>query len=207
MTYTIVNVKQRSDEWHKLRKRITGSRIGKIVGHFRGDLTEEEKIKLGKIICGLEKEIFDEESKRRMNLGVINEDKTRRMFEKYISKKLNQDIKVNEIGFGIWNEDPRYGASPDGLFEYENEEGEIVKTGLEIKCPEIMYNVDIYDSHLDQILLCMKIFDLKEFWYCVNALNENKFRVSKIVWDEERWNDIYYKSSEFYNNYIKPNLK
>jgi len=209
-TYYLANVKQRSSDWHFMRKgRITGSSISKTVGNAPYCLYTEEEV--GEFMTGKKKEIFTPEAVKRMDKGTRYED--------YVRKYLEQKYSLNfvEEGFCIWKENPIYGCSNDGAEVNDND------LFLEIKCPAKMYrpiseymkNPDrekdsishIYKSHIDQITMNGVVTNRKYAIFCVYAHEEKKIFVQKIKIDYDYWNDFLYpKSLKFYNEYMKPLL-
>lgn len=197
-TYYYFDVKQKGKKWCEIRRgRITASIISKLMDgepfqlHTKEGYKETaQKIK-GEII-----EEHDNATLFRMNKGNEWEPKARKYAEKWLSKNKKQKIKIYEPGIGVWKKDERFAASPDGLFEYDGK-----RCGLEIKCPQFMYNKTI-QSHIDQIIMCAIIFDLDEYYYCVCPWDSDDFTVEKIKIDKERWKLLYKNACSFYSTYI-----
>lgn len=209
-TYYLVDVKQRSSDWFYLRKgRITGSNLGKIVGHASSycNYSNEE---LAQILTGCKKEVFTDIAKTRMEKGNHYEDYVR----KYLEKKLNTTFV--EEGFCIWKKDPIFGCSNDGAMDSE--------TFLEIKCPAKMYKPikeylenpkkdknsikHIWKSQYDQIIMNGVVTNRKYAIFCVYAYEEKKIFYQKIEIDYDYWyNFLYPTAKEFYKTYMKPLLE
>lgn len=204
-TYYLVNVKQRSKDWHYMRKgRITGSNLAKTVGH--APYCHQTNEEIAEILTGKKKEIFTQEAKERMSKGTRYEDYVR----SYLEKKLNK--KFVEEGFCIWKKDTIFGCSNDGAMDDE--------VFLEIKCPAKMYrpiqefmdnpkkdknSIDhIYKSQYDQMIMNGVVTNRKYCIFCVYAHQEKKIFYQKIKIDYDYWNNFLYPTAKkFFNDYMK----
>lgn len=218
-------VKQKSQEWFDLRKgRITGSNIGKIVGHNPFNKVDDYTLSL--YIKGEKKEYFDEESLYRMNKGVEYEPIAREKFKSVFFNKDHLNLNGNsedlnyeekEIGICIWKKDERFASSPDGFYEYKelnpnrnkNDDQPIYikkRIGLEIKCPKYLYKCldenKIFDSYYDQMLLCYKILNLDKIYYFVYSYENKDYHLQEAEINEEWWDAIYQRSKNFYDKYL-----
>lgn len=207
-TYILHEVEQGSEDWLNIRKgKITGSKIGEIVGH--ANYSNKSFEELADEIIGIKKTIFDDESKKRMEKGNHFEPKVR----EFMKKELKKDIK--EIGFVEWKKDPRFGASLDGVIDE--------KTGIEIKCPNKIYypirnyiknkkNKDdishIWKSQYDQIIMNGVMMNMEYIWFIVFGIEEKEIFYQKIKIDYEYWEkELYPKACYFYDNYMTPKIK
>mgnify|MGYP001312348496 CR=1 FL=1 len=191
-----IDIPQGGEEWDFIRRcRIASSRTGKIVLFSK---TEEEKVKTARIICGLEKEVFSDEAKDRMNVGVEYESTIRDSYTK------TTGMKIFETGTCIFRQNPIFSGSPDGVFE----NGDV----LEIKITEKELP-DFYCSDYSEIPLWyyyqmqsnMFILDSTKCHYVCYSRSSGKMYTRIIPYDHERYiNEVYIPCCIFYRDYIKP---
>jgi putative phage-type endonuclease len=112
-------IEQRTPPWYKVReKMITASRFGSACGVDKNSSYKEFMRKA----CKLEEDPgFPAMLLEIMEWGTMMEEVATQIYMK------RYNTFVNEFGLIIWDKDPRYGASPDGI----TDEGIM----LEIKCP------------------------------------------------------------------------
>jgi hypothetical protein len=196
-------VEQKSKEWFELRKwRITGSIIGKILGDCMfNKLTYSE---IASYIKGDLKLEFTEVELERMNKGNVFEDDARQEFKKEFfsssEEKGKKLLKEKIMGICIWKKDERFASSPDGYFEYlENNKN--IKMGLEIKCPKNLYKC-VYPNYFDQMVLCKKVLNLDEMYFFVFSWETKEYYKTIITFEDEVWDDIYNKACKFYDKYM-----
>jgi hypothetical protein len=203
-TYYLYDVRQGSYDWLFMRKgRLTGSMMGKIVGHAPYNHHSSEE--LAAIIKGEKKEKFTKEAIERMQKGTDYEPIVRDELSKIIKKT------IHETGFAVWKADTRFGASLDGIINKD--------IGIEIKCPAKMYapikkymeNKDrdpkdirhIWKSQYDQIITNGVITNRKKMIFCVYAIEEKNMFYQCIDVDYKYWFDFLYpKACQFYENYM-----
>jgi len=120
---TIPQPEQRTPEWYTFRNnRLTASDLGTIIG-----VNPYEKY--NKIIqkkCGFEAPFYMNRNIRR---GVKYEEVITNIYE------FRNKVKVFEYGCLPHSTIPHFGASPDGIVEWESENKNYVGRMLEIKCP------------------------------------------------------------------------
>jgi hypothetical protein len=120
-------MKQRSEEWHNIRKgKITGSILKDLISAktFKISNSKTAEIALLKIIAGKYVSVDEERPGTPDKIrGIIGEPIARELYKK---KYLPIDVELKEVGF-IESDCKRYGMSPDGLLS----DGGII----EIKCP------------------------------------------------------------------------
>ncbi len=197
-------------EWLKARKtRVTGSKVGSLVGHSL--FCDPEKA--GKIIAGVEEEIFNEKSLSNMAHGT----KTEPIARKWYEERFN--CVVSEKGLIVPKWDLSLGASVDGVVD--NTEGII-----EIKCPVKMYKPiiehmnlikqgwkppnnyydHIWKNHTDQMMLCLAVLGKKWCDYIVYCTSSCEVFTQRIMFDEKYWECLYKNIKTNYELYIKPHL-
>lgn len=114
----IINVEQRSDEWHDYRK-------GKISGTMLSDLySKRGNRKIGFYELIAEKLAIDPDSENRMDRGIRLEDEAIELFTKTTGKK------VQQVGICVHDDYPEIINSPDGLIL----NGDKYTEAIEIKC-------------------------------------------------------------------------
>lgn len=208
--YYSIDVEQGSPDWLYMKKgSITGSNIGKILGHAPFcDYTNE---RLAEILTGNYKEEFTKEAIDRMNKGTNNEP----FIRNYLAKLLNVEIKLDK--FNIYKKNPLFRGSLDGIIDDD--------TFIEIKSPAYMYE-DIVEhmkeekedsdiSHFfrnrryqyDQIIMYGAITGRKNCIYCVYSHKDKKIFIQKIPIDLNYWNKCYEEALIFYNQYMKKYIK
>ena len=120
---TIPQPEQRTPEWYTFRNnRLTASDLGTIIGVN----PYEQYNKIIQKKCGFEAPFYMNRNIRR---GVKYEEVITMIYE-YRNK-----VKVFEYGCLPHSTIPHFGASPDGIVEWESENKNYVGRMLEIKCP------------------------------------------------------------------------
>ena len=115
----IPEIPQKSNEWYKLRENMfTASNFSIACGNISSTINIKEFIKKK---CCYEQIIDTPEKLEIMQSGVKYEDVAVKLYELY------NFTKVHQVGLIKYNNDERFGASPDGI----NDSGIM----LEIKCP------------------------------------------------------------------------
>jgi putative phage-type endonuclease len=132
--------------------------------------------------------------------GKKNEGEARELFWRvyqfhYPSRAMSPMI---ETGTGFLQSDPRFCASPDGLFRFGfNADSMTIKEGLEIKCPfsrELPEKLDWTHCHyLLQCVLGMEVF------------NVNKWHLFFYKGDKYAWFAIH-RNKAFFESQLKPKL-
>ena len=202
--------KQGSEAWLKARiGRITSSTGGTLLGKSQFKTPEE----IGRIIAGVEKEIFAPKNIEYMAHGSKFEFYARRWFEE------TYKCKVIERGLCVLKDNPIIGASVDG---------DIVGTDgcIEIKCPQKMYraistyteNVSlgwvppadyfdhIFPAHLHQCMQCSYVLGKKYCVYIVYCVDTQQVFTQKIPFSQEYWDANYPTLKKNYDLYVKPYL-
>jgi len=200
---------QGTEAWKNARiGRVNGSNSGAITGKSRFKSPEET----GKIIAGVETEIFSEEALERMNHGTKMEPLVRNWYEK------EYNCSVLERGLCVLKSDVTIGASVDG--DILNTDGII-----EIKCPVKMYqplltymeNVEhgwkpekeyvghIWETHYCQMQQGMFVLNKKYCDYIVYC--EPQVFTQRINFNPEFWKEHYSVIKKNYNKYVLPYLK
>jgi putative phage-type endonuclease len=110
------------------------------------------------------------------------------------SRKMSPMI---ETGTGFLQSDPRFCASPDGLFYHGQSLRDYIKEGLEIKCPftrELPSKLDWTHCHyLLQCVLGMEVFD-------VNKWHLFFYKDGKYAWF------AIHRNKAFFESQLKPKL-
>lgn len=208
---------QKSLEWEL-------SRFGRANSSNTADLAEgNEKLektveKTGKIIAGLEIQVFKADNENFMNHGNVYEPIARKWYENQYK------VKVLEMGHCVPFFDNEIGASVDG--KVYNLDGTFSGGIIEIKCPQKMYKgistyiehknsgwvppLNYYDhiffSHHKQMLQGMKVLDAKWCDYIVYCTSTKQIFVQRVPFDNENWENHYRKIKENYAKYVKPYL-
>ena len=201
-----------SERWLKLRSgRLTASNAGTAAGHSMFSTPEQ----LADQLAGITPKVFSEESKRVMNLGNEREPIARDWYCQ------TNNVTVEELGLAVPKWNLYLGGSVDGAVVGNDKI-------IEIKCPEKMYgplvnhmeklkygwkapqfyHEHIWDSHYDQMQLCMKILGKKYCDYIVYCVDENSCFTETVAFNEKYWNeDLYPKLTHFIENLLKPRLE
>ena len=209
--YIESSAEQRSKEWLDARIGIVTSTTGSALAGKSSFKTPEQ---IGKIIAGVETEVFAEKNLEYLNHGVENEGPTRLWFEK------TYNCKVLERGLCVSKADPLIGGSVDG---------DIVGTDgcIEIKCPQKMYrgilsyteNVEhgwvpppdyfehILSSHLYQMQQICWVLGKKYCIYIVNCTFTGQIFTQKIPFSQKYWDEVYPIIKKNYELYVRPHLK
>lgn len=213
-TYYLSTSPQGSDEWKRERiGRITMSNIARTAGH--SDFDKLSDVAFAETLLGITEKTFSDISKYRMKRGTDHEDIARKKLELELGKlKEYKNIKITTAGLAVWKQDQRFGASLDGVVEIDGVESDI---GVEIKCPEKMYNnikkyidsgckgdLGIYPSHYDQMIGNGIVTNKKHMIYCVYGIDDEQLAWFKIPVDHDYWRyELYPKACEFYEGYMK----
>lgn len=159
---------QNSEKWHKYRKRITGSIIGKIVRRDYSFFKSSETFS----------------GNYRMYIGTKEEDTIRKWYEKYIKKEI---IKPT---FFILKEDIRFGSSPDGFIG----DSEIVEFKITFgKLPE-----SVSFDHVCQMNLNMYITGRFKCHYVMFSVETEEIYVDIFDFDPELFEEMRQKGIEYY---------
>lgn len=188
---------QGSEKWFYERiGRITSSMAGSILLFAK---TEEEKHRLGNIICGLEENIFTKEEIEKMEIGSVYESNVRKVYE----KKINQ--KIFEVGTSILRENPNFSGSVDGVLE----NGFL----LEIKITEKDFPLFYFSNHKEiplwyiyQMQMNMFITGSEKCHYVCYHRNDQKLYTKIINFDQDIIDDIYPRLINFHSEYVMPKL-
>lgn len=117
----IIDVEQRTDEWHDLRRgKITGSKLKDIVP-LRGN---GRKIGFYELLADRLATTDGYESETPMDRGVLLEDEAIKEFEKETKKK------VEKVGLCVKDDNENIALSPDGLIK----KGKKYVEAVEVKC-------------------------------------------------------------------------
>ncbi len=204
--------KQGTESWLNARiGRINGSATGAMAGISIFKSSE----KMGKIIAGIEEEVFEQKNIELMNHGKKTEPIARKWYEEHYK------CDVMERGLCVPKCDYEIGASIDG---------DVLGTDgiIEIKCPVKMYGpilnyIDlikngkwkppsnyrghIWKTHYSQIQQCL--FVLGKSWcdYIIYCTTTSQVFVQRIPFNAEYWENHYKTIKETYGKYVKPHLK
>jgi putative phage-type endonuclease len=158
----IIQIEQRTQHWHKLRKGIptasaadkiitgTGCRSTQARRYMGGLLNERQGFESGNFV-----------QTDAMTRGITLEPEARTAFEQC------QNIRTEEVGF-VLRRDKQIGCSPDGLIR--NSSGRFV-AGLEIKCPLPHNHNDIFwagvlpTKYKPQVHASMAITGFRSWWF------------------------------------------
>jgi hypothetical protein len=146
--------------------------------------------KIGELLTGIV--VQDNYVSTEMMDGIEREASGRAAYE------LEEDVMVEEVGFGMHETIARFGASPDGLIGLSG--------GLELKCPKpsthqrwIRSQV-IPPDHIDQIDSCIAVFE-REWWdfstFCPLVPKEMQLVTIRRFRDDKRIAEIEWNVSEF----------
>ena len=202
---------QGTADWLAARIGIVTSSTG---GALAGKSTFKTPEEIGKIIAGVEKEVFSEKNIDYMRHGTETEPFARIWFEK------NYNCKVLERGLCVSKADPIIGASVDG---------DIIGTDgcIEIKCPQKMYralatyteNVShgwipppdyfehILPTHYYQCQAASAVLGKKYCIYIVYCTFTGQVFTQKIPFSQKYWDEVYPIIKKNYELYVRPYLK
>ena len=188
------NVTQGSQDWHKLRNRITASRLGFLLY----SKTDADLVKSARQMLNIDKVEFTEEQTRNMKVGVEYEDNVRQ----YYSKKIGQDIKT--VGIYISKKYPFLAGSPDGILE----NGDIIEIKISSKdVPEVFTSDydEIYQPYVYQMMLNCYLTGAKRSHFVFYSRESGKVYTRIITFDKEKFKKlILIPCINFYNNYMLP---
>ena len=130
-------VKQRSEEWHRIRREalITGSTIYKALGL---DTLKAQKEHFDSVMCGVSEKQPSDEQLKNMKYGTDNEINAIATVTGRILPIVYPKMKYFEEGCLLveLNDSPFLIVSPDGSIGYVDEtNSRQIFSGLEIKCP------------------------------------------------------------------------
>ena len=203
--------KQGSQKWLE-------SRVGRNTTTTSGGLAGKSPFKTieqtGKIIAGVEKEVFSDDSLKHMARGTENEPKMRKWVENTLK------CKVIERGLCVLKSDIRLGASIDGEIVGED-------ILIEIKCPANMYRglndytnsishgwrppsgyyEHILPTHYWQMMQACFILGKSACIYVVYCVTTEQVFKQKVFFDIDIWNAHYAIISTNYEKYVTPYLK
>lgn len=182
-------VVQKSQDWHKLREgRITGSRIGAILGNNPHSKREDVMREMVRDALGLEREFQGNEATRH---GEKHEPYARAWYE------ANHKVSVDETGFIVHPDYSFVGVSPDGLVGFDG--------AIEIKCPfytRVPYSVYDKPHYLDQCRLVMEVGRLAWIDF-VCWINDDTVHVDRVHHDPLWFPTILPKLTDFMEEYIE----
>jgi len=211
--YWVTTQEQLSEFWHLARiGRITGSKIGSLVGHSKFS----DPIMTAREISGIYKSAKSFSSKVLMEHGVTAEPHARKWFSNHISKN------VEELGLAVPKWNVKFGVSVDGIVDEQRI--------CEIKAPMKMYlplkdhrkrlskgekfdkyyHAHIWDNHYDQMQLGMAVTGASKCYYIVYVSSDEDPSVPQDVYCEsisfnvEYWNKIYTVANKKYDELIAP---
>lgn len=205
-TCHVATFEQRSPEWFKLR---TGALTGSIAAEWGGENQTDLK-QLAQRICGLISIPIND----AMRNGTMAEPIIRDWYSSYVK------TSINEVGMGIWKENPIFRASPDGLMTIDGRD-----LVVEIKAPKKLYHQlishaeatekgytpsgtsHIFRSHYAQMTATCAVFGRKACDYVVVSLESGRAYCERISFDEDYWNRLRNHGELFYDNFVKPCLE
>lgn len=163
------DVKQRSDEWIKIRSScdITASVAPALLGYDENCSTSEA---INKIVY----QINDDLSSNPFVINGINLESIARE-----TLEIELDKKINECGIFVFNY--WLGGSPDGLVEGES-------AIVEIKCP--YKNFDIKEKYIVQCLINMMLADAEKCYLYIYDHTGVNSKLEPIVRDRDRESEI-----------------
>lgn len=214
--YWVTKTEQLSDFWHRARMcRITGSKIGGLVGHSRFT----DSVKAARQMTGIFRATYNYSAKDLMQNGIIAEPHVRKWYSMKIEKE------IHEMGLAVPKWDTRFGSSVDGIIdsnniceikvpgkmyaplkEHRNKLSEGVKFGR-------YYHSHIWENHYDQMQLGMAVTGAKKCHYVVYLPSENNLDIPSDVYCEivefniDYWNELYEDAIKAYDNYVIPLMK
>lgn len=197
---------QGSERWHELRKgRLTMSVLSQAIGHETRWGTPLQ-VALG--IAG--KEI--KQTTPAMEHGTKMEPIARDWYSK------SRNVTVEEVGIAIPKNEPRIGASLDGIIGSDG--------AIEIKCPKIMYrdlehhiealsrgvefprfyHDHLKTSHYDQIQGQLFVTGREYCDYICFASDSGKVFVDRVEFNPQYWSEIWPKIQYFLDEILDPIL-
>lgn len=195
----VCDVKQGSPDWFALRKgRITMSTLGSFIIFAK---THEDKVRVAEEMLGLRKKDFSDEAKTNMDVGIVYEDLVRQEYASTVG------MKVYEVGFYIFRENPIFAGSADGVFE----NGDLLEIKITTK-DNPSHSVSDYSEiplwYYWQMQGNMFISDSPKCHFVSYSRKSGEFYSRIIPYNHERWiNECYIPGMEFYEEYIMPLLK
>ena len=175
----IIQIDQRTQQWHKVRKGIpTASAAHKIVTGTGRRSTQAREYMGGLLIERQGFELDDFGRSDAMARGIALEPEARNAFEEY------QNIATEEVGF-VLRRDKQIGCSPDGLIRGSN--GGFI-AGLEIKCPlphnhsDICWSGVLPTKYKPQVHASMAITGLRSWWFMSYCPGDQPL-VVKATWN------------------------
>jgi hypothetical protein len=196
-----------SSEWWEVRKYcITPSRMYVCCESYYNDTPQ----KTAEYIAGVTKKVFTVREQTNLDRGNKDEIDIKKHYE------VENDVKLkmfNENEYPAAKFDSLIRGLPDGFIE--NKQGEIVGI-FEAKSKERVPNSfwmtnDKYD-HIPrpdyyQMLGYMAMFKVKWCDYCVHIKSSSKIVTQRILFNKEKWEEIYEKLVEFRETLLNPLLK
>jgi len=181
---------QGSPGWHSARGGyITASRTAYAAGRSKFKTQDRYAYEF---VTGAT-EIFSDEAKKRMALGVENEPYLREMYRDLTG------FDVVEIGLAASKRNPHLAASPDGIVtDHDGEKGMVeFKYVAEFKPPMVKIlgrkttnNDHIPIEHLCQMQQQMFVMDLPWCDYVVYEYPKQRLFVERVAFDAAFWDDI-----------------
>lgn len=121
-----------------------------------------------------------------------------------------------DVGLVIFDEDPRFCASPDGIWVescrpkwFPRWEPEDPRWLVEFKCPysRVKYG-DVPPHHRAQLLAQMVITGINKCLYCVYVPEaEEKMDVWAVLYDDDAWTVIYDRGVDFLEDYVDKGIR
>lgn len=195
----VCDVNQGSSDWFALRKgRITMSALGSFIIFAK---TREDKVRVAREILGLRKKDFSDEANANMEVGIVYEDLVRQEYARRIG------MKVYEVGFCIFRENPIFGGSADGVFE-NGDLLEIKITSKDTPTHSVANYSEIPIWYFYQIQGNMFIMDSPRCHFVSYSRDTAEMYTRIIPYNHDRWiNECYIPAMEFHAEYIMPLLK
>ena len=160
-------VKQRSEEWHKIRREalITGSTIYKALGL---DTLKAQREHFDNVVCGIPEKQPSEEQMKNMKYGTENEINAVATVVGRILPVMHPNMKCFEEGClpVEFNDKPFLVVSPDGSIGYTGDANyRQIYCGLEIKCPVRQLHNEVPVRYYLQCLCEMAVLDVRSLMY------------------------------------------
>jgi len=160
--------------------------------------TREDQIGL---MTGKLKREFTSEELTNLQRGKDHESHIIKM---YSDRNPNFNIcKFEEDEFPVWKKDTYIRGIPDSFVRDKN--GKII--GIVEAKSKNHYNGEISLRDYYQVLGYMVILDAKWTDFCVYVVDENKYVITRINFNENDWNELYVKLCDFKDNYLIKGLK